>query len=271
MKILLRKNARSDHGFTMVEVALAMGVVVIAMVAILGILPAGMETQKENRDTSLVGDDAAIFMNAIRTGARGMDYLTNHVEEVFLVQKQVDRTGRLVSQLKKVSIGTRFRSGEEVVGSLMAPAIRRPILPYSQPSPYFRTNVQAIVRSINRSTVDRRDANDPNIFRYRLTTELNPAQPLPNPYDSKASDTNIANLHTNEMLFAANSVANLHELRLTIEWPVYQVNNEWRVGRNRKTYRTLLNGNVTNIAGYYFFEPNSYTNAALALLPQQFR
>jgi hypothetical protein len=270
MKLVAIQSLKRQAAFTMVEVALSMGVLAIAMVAILGVLPAGMETQKDNRDSSIIGEDATIFMNALRSGARGMDYLTNHVEEIFVVEKRVDLTGKLVAgSLSKRQIAPiRIRSAEELMGSLLLPAVERPTFPYAQRNPYGRTNVQAIVRAINRSGSTRNDKNDANIFRYRLTTELNPVQPLPNHFANSSSDTNLANLYTNQMHFAANSMANLHELRLTIEWPLYQVNDEWRVGRNRKTFRTLLNGNVTNIAGYSFFEPNSYNNAALALLPQ---
>ncbi|MEM3031897.1 MAG: hypothetical protein QXK39_03165, partial [Nitrososphaerota archaeon] len=38
--------------------------------------------------------------------------------------------------------------------------------------------------------------------------------------------------------------AGTYELRLTLEWPVYFMNNRLQVGDNRKVYRTLVTGEL---------------------------
>src|SRR6202167_2126854 len=89
---------QGELGFTMIEIATAIGVIGFALVAIIGILPAGMNVQKDNSEDTLIAQDAAYFMDAIRNGAtvvrvsrntlevtnsaRSLDYLTNYVQTI---------------------------------------------------------------------------------------------------------------------------------------------------------------------------------------------
>jgi type II secretory pathway pseudopilin PulG len=70
---------QGELGFTMIEIAIAIGVIGFALVAIIGILPAGMEVQKDNREDTLISQDAPYFLDAIRNGAPvvngGLGYL----------------------------------------------------------------------------------------------------------------------------------------------------------------------------------------------------
>jgi type II secretory pathway pseudopilin PulG len=66
-------------GFTMVEIAISLAIIGIALVSIIGVLPIGMNTQKDNREETMINQDATILMEAIRGGARGLDDLTNYV------------------------------------------------------------------------------------------------------------------------------------------------------------------------------------------------
>jgi len=66
----------------MVEIALSLAVVAFALVAILGVLPTGMTVQKENREDTLINQEGRYWIEAIRTGARGLHDLTNHVESI---------------------------------------------------------------------------------------------------------------------------------------------------------------------------------------------
>src|SRR5258705_2108522 len=65
--------------FTMIEIAISLAVIGFALVAIIGILPTGMNVQKDNREETIIGHDASILMDAIRNGERGVDDLTNYV------------------------------------------------------------------------------------------------------------------------------------------------------------------------------------------------
>src|ERR1035441_8391373 len=75
----LQPSAFTCAGFTMVEIAISLAVIGIALVAIIGVLPIGMNTQRDNREETIINQDATVFIEAIRGGARGMDDLTNYV------------------------------------------------------------------------------------------------------------------------------------------------------------------------------------------------
>src|SRR5450756_474530 len=65
--------SRSQRAFTMVEIAISLAIIGFAMVAIIGVLPIGMTVQKDNREETVINQDATVFINAIRNGARGLD------------------------------------------------------------------------------------------------------------------------------------------------------------------------------------------------------
>ena len=56
----------------MVEIAIALGVIAFALVAIIGVLPMGMQTQKDNREDTIVNQDARVLLDAIRSGGRSV-------------------------------------------------------------------------------------------------------------------------------------------------------------------------------------------------------
>jgi prepilin-type N-terminal cleavage/methylation domain-containing protein len=72
-------SAFACSGFTMVEIAISLAVIGIALVSIIGVLPHGMRTQQDNREETIVNQDATMLLEAIRGGARGLDDLTNYV------------------------------------------------------------------------------------------------------------------------------------------------------------------------------------------------
>ncbi len=57
--------------FTMVEIAISLAIIGIALVAIIGVLPLGMNVQKDNREETIINQDATVLLEAIRSGARG--------------------------------------------------------------------------------------------------------------------------------------------------------------------------------------------------------
>lgn len=70
---------RPIAAFTMVEIALSLAVIGIALVAILGVLPIGLRMQRENREFTLINQDATVLMEHIRNGAYGQNDLTNYI------------------------------------------------------------------------------------------------------------------------------------------------------------------------------------------------
>ena len=66
----------------MIEIALSLGIIAFALVAIIGVLPSGMKVQRENREETIINQDGAYLLEAIRSGSRGVDDLTNYVESI---------------------------------------------------------------------------------------------------------------------------------------------------------------------------------------------
>jgi type II secretory pathway pseudopilin PulG len=59
-----------ERAFTMVEIAIALAVIAFALVAIIGILPTGLQVQRDNREETLVNQDARLLIEAIKSGGR---------------------------------------------------------------------------------------------------------------------------------------------------------------------------------------------------------
>src|ERR1035441_6679052 len=70
---------RTRRAFTMIEIAISLAIIGFALVAIIGVLPIGMNVQKDNREETIINQDATVMMDAIRNCAQGLDDLTNYV------------------------------------------------------------------------------------------------------------------------------------------------------------------------------------------------
>lgn len=65
-------STKRAGGFTMVEIAIALGVIAFALIAIIGILPIGLQTQRDVREETIVNQDARVLIEAIKTGGRDL-------------------------------------------------------------------------------------------------------------------------------------------------------------------------------------------------------
>src|SRR5580698_3659943 len=72
----------SIRGFTMVEIALCLAIIGFALVAIIGVLPAGLSVQKDNREQAVINLDAAFLMDTLRSGSTGQNDLVNYVQGI---------------------------------------------------------------------------------------------------------------------------------------------------------------------------------------------
>jgi len=135
-------------GFSMVEIAIALGIIAFALVAIIGILPFGLTVQRESREETIINGDAQYFMEALRSGQRSQADLTNFVENVV-----VD------------GITNNFNSSWEIVGLLTTPDFTG--------TNYNHINY-AYVRALTSTAEDRRQDDQGFSFRYRLGVEVRP-------------------------------------------------------------------------------------------------
>ena len=77
-----RAASGGRRGFTMIEIAIALAVIGFALVAIIGILPMGLNIQKETRERTIINHDAMYFLDALKNSAQGLDELTNFVARI---------------------------------------------------------------------------------------------------------------------------------------------------------------------------------------------
>src|SRR5436190_9913798 len=98
---------RRCHAFTMIEIAIAVAVIAFALVAIIGVLPAGLQVQKENREDTIIAQEGVYWMEAIRSGAQGLDELVSYVEPDSLYTNTIQIKGQY--------------SASQIIGSLSSP------------------------------------------------------------------------------------------------------------------------------------------------------
>ena len=269
----------------MVEIAICLAIIGFALVAIIGVLPIGMNTQRDNREETVINQDATMFMEAIRNGVRGLDDLTNYVYNITNYWTEYDRDGvvpRILqygvdtysltnqtfslngSPFLTVPIPFRITNGLRIVGLLSTPeytAING--LPIPTLMRGGRSNhIVAWVYSMSGPAVEKPPQPNDSIIRqdsfgYRILCVNAPA----------AVDTNNFTLAAKDPVYIHNQqlTANLHELRLTFLWPQLANGN---VGPGRQTFRTMVAGQITltNDPAYgprslYFYQPQSFNNA----------
>ena len=287
--------ARPTSGFTMAEIAISLAVIGIALVAIIGVLPIGMRMQRDNREQTVINQDATVLLEAIRNGARGMDDLTNYVYAITNYWTSYPGLGTGVNGYNYTGSSTAplfpINNGARIIGLLSTPEYTDNN-GMSLPNLFnggFSNHIVAYVRSISGPAVEKPpQVNDSIVregsFTYRILcvnvpVELSPPSWLPQPYNAgdqvsfsdifwqataatMAADQPGSAADWARMSYLNQLAANMHELRLTFEWP--QLPNGG-LGLGRQTFRTAVAGQiahqVTNSTDLYFFQSQSFINA----------
>ncbi len=257
----------------MVEIAICLAIIGIALVAIIGVLPLGINVQKDNREETVINQDATVFMENIRNGARGLDDLTNYVYAItnYWTRYNLNGTVDVKSQngygFAAFSFvppypptGSRLTNGANIIGLLGTPeytALDGTPLNNIFNVSYYSNHVVAYVRSLSGPAVEKPPQDNDIIrsdsFGYKMICNNVPV----------AVDTNVFNLATNDPVRIYNQklTANLHELRLSFLWPLLPNGN---VGYGRHTFATTVAGQITqtiiNGRSLYFFQPQSFTS-----------
>jgi prepilin-type N-terminal cleavage/methylation domain-containing protein len=211
-----------QRGFTMVEIALSLAVVAFALVAIMGVLPTGMTVEKDNREDTLINQEGRFWLEAIKTGARGLDEITNYVENI-----TIDRMPGTKVEFKNNST-TSLRPAD-VIGLLSMPKYVGPVT----------NKVTARLRPITGAAADRSPMRGTDMntvaFRYQMMVEIVPALPMPEPFVGETK--NLQLIQFNEAVGR-----NLWDVRLVLRWPVVERGTDFFVGNNRKTFRARVLG-----------------------------
>jgi prepilin-type N-terminal cleavage/methylation domain-containing protein len=260
------------RGFTMIEIAISLAVIGIALVAIVGVLPLGMNVQKENREGTIINQDATVFIEAIRNGARGLDDLTNYVYAITNNWGEYVKGGLASSGANGYtyssfyitppyfpSLGARIYNGTNIIGLLSTPEFTDPIS--GAPSDklaifngnYFSNHIVAYVRSISGPAVEKPPQDNQILQEDSFSYHIYCVNA------SVATDTNVFSLLLNQQAYSQRLAVNLHELRLTFLWPILPNGN---VGSGRQTYRALVAGQIATNSSFgpmlYFYQPQSF-------------
>ncbi|MFM7102580.1 MAG: type II secretion system protein [Verrucomicrobiota bacterium] len=232
--------------FTMTELALCIAVIGIALVAIIGVLPSGLNVQKENREDTLIAEDAKYLLECIRSGSVGVADLTNYVERV-----DWTRRGLRVNE-QHFFYGATY-DGPRQGGILLTNPLHVVALlslPREEPQPDGRTVTNLVVaqfRSFS-SPFSQKPYPEPGgvppsprrldlALRYQVLAEC--IRPATRPaFVVNQAPTNAAALQRQQFHLDAA----LTEVRLAFQWPLVQVGNTVRAGNNRRVFRTQTLG-----------------------------
>lgn len=257
---------RGQSAFTMVEIAICIAVVAFALVAIIGVMPTGLQVQRQNREDTIIEQEGNFWLEAIRSGSRGLNYLTNYVEVIHvetLTKRPAQPNFRALTTDHSYRSG--FENGEDIIGLLSIPRY------YDVNGLVVKTpSLFSYVRALTGSAAEKTPHNDFG-FMYRLTPELLP-------YNAGGGmNTNFhefglapaeAAARSNLWVRTKTLGANLYQLKLTLQWPVYPRKGRLEVGNNRKVFRTLVGGSLwtvwtTNVSylsrrDLFFVQPSEF-------------
>jgi len=230
---------RRERGFTMIEIAIALAVIAFALVAIIGVLPIGMNVQRDNRAETIVNQDATYWLEAIRGGSQGLNDLTNYVEKItiYWTDPQPGSIEFVNANLPGGS-GNVFSTGAEIIGLLSTPALNT-------------TNVEAIVRTLSGPATEKPNtttsAGAELAFKYRMTSAVAVID------TNTVQDFNFAVAGT-----AAEPLLTLYDIQLRFNWPVFGNNTK---GTRQKTFRAMASRYLVETppgpggVGYYYLTP----------------
>lgn len=270
-----------ERAFTMVEIALSLAIIGLGMIAIIGVLPRGLDVQRENRDETIINQDANVWLNAIRSGARGCDDLTNYVDAITKVVSAYDINGDLLTGYPEVHLLTptnyfingtpqpplypnNFFNGTNIIGLLSTPKLAYHDLPNRIIA--VSNYVAAYVRAMSGAAVEKSPQTNANVremaFSYRMVSEVSPYAG----WDTNMVQYPVAGLTADEIaarsnywMVARSTHPNLHEIRLLFRWPLLP---RGRTGDGRQVFRAAVAGQLaaTNEFGQslYFFQPRTY-------------
>ena len=147
---------RREQAFTMVEIALALAVIAFALVAIIGILPTGLNIAQLSREESIVNRDGAYLLEALRNGAQGMVDLSDYCLDLD---------------------GATSLSSEGIISRISTPGGKH----------------IAVFRAINGSAANRSAVDADLAFRYEVTVEVQPVTTNSISPDVLATQSQMAN------------------------------------------------------------------------------
>jgi len=244
--------------FTMVEIALCLAIVGFALVAIIGVLPAGLNVQKENREETIINQEATIWMDALRSGGTNQfgvfDDLTNYVDRVGVESYYYDTplSAPAPNPAGTFNFTAPLITGYQIVGALNTPQL----IPGGRPGSYYSNYVYAYVRAGSGNAADKSPQDNPDVrdlaFTYKLIVQSTPA----GGFDPWYGDilTNATDVTVRQ---------NLTDVRLLFRWPLKQpfdpvMRPAPPLGNSRLAFKTQISGRVENTGLLFYRQPNTF-------------
>src|ERR1035437_5913607 len=268
MKFRPTNNRPDTAAFTMVEIAICLAIIGFALVAIIGVLPLGMNTQRDNREETIINQDATVLLEAVRNGTHGADDLTNYVYAITNYWQHYNNNGVPTGPGQNNGFsfaGSAFASGwplnnsflqlpngAHIVGLMSTPEFTDVFgVPVSSLiNGGFSNHVVAYVRSLSGLAAEKPPQDNQimkeDTFSYRILCVNAPV-----PFDTNSAFAG----------FSKQLSANLHELRMTFLWP--QLPNG-KLGNGHQTFRATIAGQLLpdrNNNNLHFYQSQSFTNA----------
>jgi len=167
-------------GFTLIEIAICLGIIGFALVAIIGILPAGLQVQRDNKEDTVINQEGMYILDAIRNGAEELTNLAQRVDYIEL--RNIDNPS--LTQVVSTTVP------REVVGRL------------STPAEYQTNEVRAVIRAgVGAAT----DAGTGLELTYQVTIRNYPY---------------IASSPNEPPLIRQALADRLRDVRVDVRWPV---------------------------------------------------
>jgi type II secretory pathway pseudopilin PulG len=194
------------RAFTLIEIAICLAIIAFALVAIIGILPAGLQVQRDNREDTIINQEGTDLLEAIKSGAEGLEDFAKRVDLIVITN---------VTKGKDVRRHNRDDNLEprEVIGLLSTPSDNTEDL----------IEVRAVIVAGAGAVMDMKTDL---AFTYQVTIR-NFAYKASNPSESQKFQDELAN--------------RTRDLRLDVRWPMVA---EGRPGIGRQNFRSLASGRL---------------------------
>lgn len=249
----------------MVEIAISLGVIGFALVAIVGLLPRGLNAQRDNRQDTIVNQDGAYLLECIRGGIRGIDDLTNYVDYIVVTSS---------NRLNSTPIPTTWTvpNRSTVPGTPNCLLTNGQIIVGLLSTNRYMTNrmttndVVAYMWAMGGSAMEQGGSNRLVAFKYRvhpLVVRFPGYSYVMTNFTTNQIDLGrmndeqkIDNLErSNNWLQARQLTNNLYNVSLEIAWPL-KPNDAVVTYPKRRFFRTFVNANQDTNG---IFQPQQYT------------
>jgi type II secretory pathway pseudopilin PulG len=262
------QRRKNESAFTLIEIALCLAIIGFAILAVMIVLPYGLGAQRDNREETVIGQDATVLLELIRSGSDGADDLTNYVYAITNSWGLYDGAGNRISSgvnsytfldANEFGAAVPYRAltnGANIIGLLSTPQYytNNYNAPGVHPLPNaeqggLSNHVVAYVRSFSGLAAEKPPQDNAimreDSFSYRVFCV--------NAF--LAQDSNTVN-----QVFNRNIGGALHEIRLKFLWPILPNGN---VGGGSQNFRVSVAGDLKPDAknGLFYYQPQTFSTA----------